>query len=70
MQMAKRSHGGLGRVRGQLAGALTVAALMAAGSAARAVIITPTFDSSITSSAYAGTIESDINNALNFYDTS
>ena len=69
MKVMKRSAGSWGRVRGRLAGAMAIAALMAAGSAAQAVIITPTFDSSITSSAYAGSIESAIDSALNFYDT-
>ncbi len=69
MNMAKGLTGGRGRVRGRLAGAMAIATLLAVGSAAQAVIITPTFDSSITSSAYAGSIESAIDSALNFYDT-
>ena len=50
--------------------ALAAAVLLTADSAARSVTITPTFDTTITSSAYASTIEADINSALSFYNNS
>ena len=39
-----------------------------AGAVRANLTITPTFDSTISSSSYAGTIEGDINNALTFYN--
>ena len=47
---------------------LALAAIAAAGSVANAMTIKPTFESSITGSQYATTIEGDINSALTFYD--
>ena len=45
-----------------------LAALGAAGAARANLTITPTFDSTITGSAYASTIEADINSAISFYN--
>lgn len=53
--------------------AVAVAALVLGAASAPALAhltIIPTFDSSITGSPYSGTIESEINNALSFYDNS
>jgi hypothetical protein len=47
---------------------LALAAMTVGGGVAHAMTITPTFESSITSSSDVGTIESDINSALTFYD--
>ena len=69
-----RSFRGIGRssAASRLTGACIVAmgSIVAAGSVAHAtnMTITPTFESSITNSSDAGTIESDINSALSFYD--
>ena len=40
-----------------------------AGQARASLLITPTFDTSITSNANAASIESTINSAINFYET-
>jgi hypothetical protein len=50
------------------ASALAIGASLAAG-AAQALTIVPTFDSSITDSSNAAAIEANIDNALQFYDT-
>lgn len=47
---------------------LALAAMTVGGGVAHAMTITPTFESSITNSSDVGTIESDINSALSFYD--
>jgi hypothetical protein len=51
-----------------LAASVMIAAIGAVSASAGAMTITPNFESSITGSSNAGTIESDINNALTFYD--
>lgn len=60
-----RRRRGVGSVAGALLGGCGL--LVAAGMPAHAVTIVPTFDSSITGSAYASTIESAINQAVGFY---
>ena len=60
-----RRQRGVGSVAGALLGGCGL--LVAAGMPAHAVTIVPTFDSSITGSAYASTIESAINQAVGFY---
>ena len=48
---------------------LLVVAILAGGMPARALVITPSWDSSITSDLNAGTIESTINMAIEYYQT-
>lgn len=50
------------------AASVMIAAIGAVSASAGAMTITPNFESSITGSSNAATIESDINNALTFYD--
>ncbi|MGC8560624.1 MAG: hypothetical protein ACP5O1_08085 [Phycisphaerae bacterium] len=49
---------------------IALASMGAAGGVTHAMTITPTFEGTITGSAYAQTIEGDINSALSFYDQS
>src|SRR4051794_27877992 len=65
----RKQSGRKGSGRAGLLSSLALSALLSAGQPAHALLITPTFDTSITGLANAAVVEGVINSAINFYQT-